>query len=511
MNSVFSETSTTEAFELTMILARLGLSEYDERLQENGFEDWETVALITEADMAELDFKLGDRRKLQRAISEYSSSSASHGLYEIRISPLSSDSLSTVGEYSKATPQSWQQAPRSKRQYRRRPRPDPNAPHKPETAYVLFGKHVRQDPALSHSSFTDFAKETGKRWKELSHRERMIWETLAADSLQHYREEIERYKQTENYRKHQTYLEEFEQRRQSAESTIPRDKRFSYTHKSAISGQLSASDERFEAIHQESVDKGDLDRKGQLQYTASPVKDAMEAVRHIPKAFGINAHLTRVTEFPPEDMTTKAVEAFVHGTGSLLYLWNQDEAFNLVRSVYHPRSDLKLVYASEVFAMSAVGSYCDAEPHSMLAREKFLHFFLNLLSSSSDVSELRRMRLFACLAICCFANNVGSARSHMLSALSMGRQAFTITSFEVGESEEKVRYWRDVYRSVIFIERSVRSVFCLSSFWTANIHSAGSHIIQAMNHESTSKIWRYGSTFHLLAKLSSTIPVNYEF
>jgi hypothetical protein len=59
-------------------------------------------------------------------------------------------------------------------------------------------------------------------------------------------------------------------------------------------------------------------------------------VRHILNALGINAYLTRVTAFLLEDIITKAVKAFVNSTGSLLYLWNWDEAFNLIRSVYHP-------------------------------------------------------------------------------------------------------------------------------------------------------------------------------
>jgi hypothetical protein len=178
----------------------------------------------------------------------------------------------------------------------------------------------------------------------------------------------------------------------------------------------------------------------------------MEEVRHISKALGINPHLIRVAAFPPEDMTAKAVEAFVHGTGSLLFLWNRDEASDLVRSVYHPQGDSKPVHATEVYAMSAIGSYCDAEAHTMLAREKFLHSFLYMLSSSSDVCVLRRMRLFACLAICRFTNSVESARRLILSALSMGRQAFTSPSFEADASEEKVLYWRKVFRSIIFLE-----------------------------------------------------------
>jgi hypothetical protein len=130
MSFRLSKQCTTDAFELSAALAWLGLNQYEERLRSNGFDDWESVTAITETDMVALDFKRGDRRKLQRAI------------------------------------QSPQQAERTTRRYRRHPRPDPNAPHKPKTAYVLFGEHIRQDPTLSRSSFTDIAKETGRGWRD---------------------------------------------------------------------------------------------------------------------------------------------------------------------------------------------------------------------------------------------------------------------------------------------------------------------------------------------------------
>jgi hypothetical protein len=407
---------TTDAFELSTALAQLGLSQYEERLQENGFEDWETVTAITETDMAKMNFKRGDRRKIQRAIREYSSASASHRVYEAENFPPASEGLPAVEEHPEATPQPSLQAARVTRPYRRHPRPDPNAPHKPKTAYVLFSEHVRQDPALSRSSFTEIAKETGKRWRELSHEERtIIWETPAADTLQDYKKELKLYKQTEKYRSHQTYLEGFKQRSHNPKSTTMLDNKAASTSELTSFGPLTASEgqEEFEASRQESVDTGDADLEGGSQDTASPDKDEMEEVRQISKALGINPHLIRVAAFPPEDMTTKAVEAFVHGTGSLLFLWNRDEASDLVRSVYHPQGDSKPVHATEVFAISAVGSYCDAEAHTMLAREKFLHFFLYMLSSSSDLCVLRRMRLFACLAICRFTNSVESARRLM--------------------------------------------------------------------------------------------------
>ena len=488
---------TSNTFELRTALARLGLSEYEGRLQENGFEDWENVTNITETDMAELGFKLGDRRKLQRAIREYGSSSASHGEYRTGNFPLSSEGLPAIGEHSKVSPGSSQQAARTTRPYRRHPRPDPNAPHKPKTAYVLFGEHVRQDPALSQSSFAELAKETGKRWRELSDEERVaIWDTPTADRLQAYREELEHYKRTENYQNYQTYLKNFKQQQHNPERAILTDNKTSSNSESVSVHQRRASQgqEEFETAHEESDGAEDLDLKGQsqdktllitsgfedmrhisnmegrlqettspimprmeevrdtpnlddqLQGMASPVASGMEEVRTVAKALGINPHSTRVAAFPQEAMTTKAVQAFLHGTGSLLYLWDQDEALDLVKSVYHPQSESTPVHATEVFAMSAVGSYCDGEAHTVLLQEKFLHFFLYMLSSSSNVSDLRRMRLFACLAICRFTNSVESARILMSKSLMLfdcRHNRLTARSFSP-------QYWKaNIYVSVI--------------------------------------------------------------
>lgn len=51
-------------------LAQLGLDQYEQRLIDNGFDGWEILMGITEADLSKLGFKLGHRRKLQRAITE---------------------------------------------------------------------------------------------------------------------------------------------------------------------------------------------------------------------------------------------------------------------------------------------------------------------------------------------------------------------------------------------------------------------------------------------------------
>jgi hypothetical protein len=416
MDSRPSVESTIDPSELSTALGRLGLSQYEECLRKNGFEEWETVIAITESDMTGLGFRLGDRRRLQHAIRERGSSSEVPVKDGTGDPPVISEGLPDTREPSEVVPRSSQQATRTTRPYRRHPRPDPHAPPKPKTAYVLFGERVRQDVASSRSSFTDIAKETGRRWRELPNEERAsTWERPAADRLQEYKREFEHYKQTEDYQSYRTYFEEFEQRRHNSESTTPSDTKASSTSKPVSISRLPTlqGQEDFEAILQESADTEDLQLDPESQETASPVKCGMDEVRHILKALGINSHLIRVAVLPPEDMTARAVQAFLHGSGSLLYLWNKTEASNLVRSVYHSQSDSKPADATEVFAMSAVGSYCDGDAHTMLLQEKFLHLFLHMLVLHVDMSNLRRMRLFACLAICRFTNSVESARRLM--------------------------------------------------------------------------------------------------
>ncbi|KAH7084734.1 hypothetical protein BKA63DRAFT_1660 [Paraphoma chrysanthemicola] len=453
MSSRLSEQSTTDASELSAALARLGLSQYEERLRQHGFEDWETVTAITEIDMAALDFKRGDRRKLQRAIREHTSSNTSREESVPDYSPLLSGWQAAVGEHAEATPEFSQQAVRTTRPYRRHPRPDPNAPHKPKTAYVLFGEHVRQDPALSRSSFTDIAKETGRRWRDLTDEERVnTWEAPANDRLEKYKEELVCYKGTEEYRNYQMYLEEFKQQQHHSESMGSSHNKSSSAQKLADSKQPPVTLAGLEATYQERMDMKNQGLRSQSPDTASPTQDGLDEVRSILKALRINTYLIRVTEFPQEYMTARAVKSFLDGTGSLLFLWNREEAEDLVRSVYHPRHDSKPAHAAEVFAMSAVGSYCDAEAHTPLDREKFLHLFLYMLSSPLKMCDLCYMRLLMCLAICRFTNDVDSARRLMLSALDLGRQAIASPSFQTEASEERRDYWRNVFRSLVFLE-----------------------------------------------------------
>jgi hypothetical protein len=418
----------TDEMELSKVLLRYGLSEYEERLIENGFESWDTVMAITEADMGELNFKLGHRRKLQRAIFEHSTSvtSKEDSLSANLARPSRAHSLVESQHIDQL--QSPLSPTRTKRAYRRRPQPDYNAPRRPNTAYVLFSNHVRNNETPSGLSFTELAKETGRRWAELSHEEREnVWDKPAAKLMQEYRTELEQYKKTEDYHTHQQYLEEFKAsgKRQKQESTILSDDR---APSRSESGNLEYSPASHNKRASRSILGGEYSRGDQSssrlssaetspQRIGMPTEEGMREVKRVFKSLNVNHELTRVDAYPPEDITTVAVKSFLRGTGSLLYFWNENEALDLIKSVYRLDSSSTTFDAIEVFAMSAVGSYCDGEAIVIPFQNKFIHHFVYMFSTHQGMSDFRCMRLFACLAICRFIDDLESARILICTSL----------------------------------------------------------------------------------------------
>lgn len=318
--------------------------------------------------------------------------------------------------------------------YRRHPRPDPNAPIRPKTASVVFGGHVRQDPVLGGLSSTDLAKETGKRWKEISDEEKEhVWDVTAAKNMREYRVELEEYKKTEDYQRYQECLESFRQGQSDNDGEDSADRRTFLTITDPASSNelprkcvpptrvsLPQLPDQIDTPRQGNADEDvrdmDVESEGDetvdihFQEALGPVKAGLEEVHRISRSLGINPHLIRVAAFPQEAATTKSVETFLRCTGAMVYLWNHEQALHQVRSIYHSPSDSTPANTVEVFAMAAIGSYCDGHPEIKAFANQFLEYFVYMSSSPLHIGDLLRMRLFACLAICRFTNSVESAR-----------------------------------------------------------------------------------------------------
>jgi len=197
--------------ELEDILERLGLLQYLPRLQEEGFERWETVLDITEQDLTYLNFKLGHRRILQREIASSRGVSPSQALTPTALGANSEEYLDDDRAQQKhMRPETSKHAtPTGKRKYRRHPKTDENAPEKPPSAYVMFANHVRDELKGQNLSFTEIAKLVGERWKVLPPDEKERYEHEASVAKERYNAEFDEYKKTENYREYLRYLAEF--------------------------------------------------------------------------------------------------------------------------------------------------------------------------------------------------------------------------------------------------------------------------------------------------------------
>jgi len=179
-------------------LESLGLGQYLNVLIDNGFEDWDTVLEIIEDDIDELGIKLGHRRILQQEIAACR-----------KYRPTPNHSCRPTSTSVTRTTSPTLNSPGRRRRYRWHPRPDPNAPKKPKTAYVNFANHLRTDPAIASKGFVEIAREVGQQWQNLDASEKKKWESVASAAMEEYEKEMESYRRTKKFQEHQQYLEAF--------------------------------------------------------------------------------------------------------------------------------------------------------------------------------------------------------------------------------------------------------------------------------------------------------------
>ncbi|KAL8914903.1 MAG: hypothetical protein Q9171_000530 [Xanthocarpia ochracea] len=176
--------------DLKSLLSSFGLPQYYGSFVEAGFDSWETILDITESDLDCLDVQRGHRRRLQQEIAH------------------------TLNSRSVAHRQQSDAIHRSlpvdaKRQYTHHPKPDPNAPQRPLSAYVLFSNNVRAELKDQSLSFADKSKIVGDRWKNMSDSARDSWKQATNGPWDKYKADKLKYRDSDPYRQYQAYLVEF--------------------------------------------------------------------------------------------------------------------------------------------------------------------------------------------------------------------------------------------------------------------------------------------------------------
>jgi hypothetical protein len=202
------DSMTADRLELHAILKDLDLQQYFNDLVEQGFDTWNNFINIKESDMILLKIKLGHRRKLQREIFRRQGHDDNGVLSgSLAASPRPNERNSGADCNI--------QGSHAKRRYKRRTPRDPNAPTRPDTAYVAYAKAQRQDPEVASLSFVEIAQLVGDRWTHLSKNSKDPWIHKAEVEREEYKSAVVDYRQTEAY---QQYCE-------NIQSKLPKEKK----------------------------------------------------------------------------------------------------------------------------------------------------------------------------------------------------------------------------------------------------------------------------------------------
>ncbi|KAL8654983.1 MAG: hypothetical protein Q9226_003219 [Calogaya cf. arnoldii] len=175
--------------DLKSLLSSFGLLQYHERLVEAGFDAWETILDITESDLDYLGVRLGHRRRLQQEIAHTLS------LREVtqRQRPRALPRLLPLG---------------TKRQYTPHPKPDPHAPQRPLSAYVLVSNNVRAELKERSLSFSEQSRIAGERWQDISNSAKDSWKQAANGTGDGYKTDKVKYQSSEPYYQYQEHMVE---------------------------------------------------------------------------------------------------------------------------------------------------------------------------------------------------------------------------------------------------------------------------------------------------------------
>ncbi|KAL8732877.1 MAG: hypothetical protein Q9166_002478 [cf. Caloplaca sp. 2 TL-2023] len=196
--------------DLKSLLSSFGMLMYHDRLVEAGFDSWETILDITENDLEILNVQRGHRRRLQQEIAR-----------TLRFGD--DPNHQRLKALSRSTGSTTSTLPHAKRHYYRRPKPDPSAPGRPLSAYVLFSNAVREELKEQNMSFSETSRVAGDRWQSLPQEIKEKWKQKASSDWEKYKADREEYQGTKSHHDYQAYLEDFNASQQSRKRKVLSD------------------------------------------------------------------------------------------------------------------------------------------------------------------------------------------------------------------------------------------------------------------------------------------------
>lgn len=274
-----------------------------------------------------------------------------------------------------------------------------------------FADQLRTDPEVSQLSFVNIAREVGRRWQDLPAEQKRVWESNAARSMQEFEAQMDEYKKTDSWRKHQVYLNEFKvQQAQSSTGKRPNASRsttdssnntrvFSRASPTSSDSPTSVSHHSFAT----GAEAEDCHNAMTLAFS--------ELVTLRGEILNSGTRPYDAEHLPSEQLVKRAMYAFIRGTGSLVFMWTYEQADEMLDRIYRPQKPVDAMTLAECFSVAAMGAHYDMECfpdriRKVLYASGTLHFH----EQTARQDYLRTMRLLLSMSFYALLEKHLSAR-----------------------------------------------------------------------------------------------------
>lgn len=227
--------------------------------------------------------------------------------------------------------------------------------------------------------------------------------------MQEYESSMDEYKQTDEWRKYQLYLNEFKAQQAQA-----------VAGKRNLGGRTSSQSTKEHS--QASPETPESPGSSIPSSISSSVTDAEVCHNALTLAFSelislrgeILTQATRPYDqdhLPPEELTRRSMFAFIRGTGSLLFMWSYQQADEILDRVYRPKGSIDSMDLAECFTIAAMGAHYDMECFpDRIRRVLYASGSLHFHEQTARTDYLRTMRLLLSMSFYALLEKHMSAR-----------------------------------------------------------------------------------------------------
>lgn len=272
-----------------------------------------------------------------------------------------------------------------------------------------FADQLRTDPQIAQLSFVLIAREVGRQWQELPLEQKRVWESNAARAMQEYESNMDKYKQTDEWRKYQVYLNDF--KAQQAQATTGRRNLGARTSSQSTKEHSRASPETPESPGSSipsSVSSSGIE--AEVCHNALTLAFS-ELISLRGEILSQSIRPYDEHHLPPEELTRRSIFAFIRGTGSLLFMWTRQQADGILDRVYRPKGKIDPMDMAECFTIAAMGAHYDMECFpDRIRRVLYASGTLHFHELTARTDYLRTMRLLLSMSFYALLEKHMSAR-----------------------------------------------------------------------------------------------------